>query len=123
MNRTIYKVLGVAALLCIFLLVSGTAERAAELPPEDRSLLYWGTAAMVGVCLAIAAACFFPRSHPVSLRILGAIGIASSIFYLVENIREGRFIALGPALLFWLPGSLYLAIAGKLTLPPPKQKK
>lgn len=116
MSQTIYRFLGFCALGCVGLLLLGAPEQAAALPPEKLRTFYIGTAIFVGLCSSIALACLIPSSHFITLRILGLIGAVGCIFYAVDSIRSGEWLRLGLPFL-WFPGCLYLAIAGKMTLP------
>lgn len=111
----IYKVLGLLAILGGISLIVQAREILATRPPENLSLFYWGTAGMVGLCAIIAIFCFFPQSHPITLRIIGAIGIVSTIYYLYDSFYNHKFAQVGIALLFWLPGSIYLFLKGKMS--------
>lgn len=115
MNRTFYNILGFLSVIAGISLIVQMREILATRPPENLSLFYWGTAGLVGVCIVIAIFCFFPKSHPYTLRIIGAIGLISTIYYLYEAFHKHNFAQLGTALFFWLPGSIYLIVKGKMT--------
>lgn len=115
MNRTFYNILGFLSVIAGISLILQMPEILATRPPENLSLFYWGTAGLVGVCILIAIFCFFPKSHPYTLRIIGAIGFLSTLYYLYESFRDRNFAQVGIALLFWLPGSIYLIVKGKMT--------
>ena len=115
MSRTLYIVLGVLAILCGVSLVMQIPEILATRPPDNLVVFYGGTAALVGLCLVIAITCFFPKSHPITLRIIGAIGIVSTIYYLYDSFHNHKFAQVGTALLFWLPRSIYLVLKGNMT--------
>lgn len=115
MNRTFYNILGFLSVIASISLILQMREVLATRPPENLSLLYWGTAAIVGLCVVIAIFCFFPKSHPYTLRIIGAIALISTIYYLYNAFRTQNFFQVGTALLFWLPGSIYLIAKGKMT--------
>lgn len=115
MNRTFYNILGFLSVIAGISLILQMREILATRPPENLSLLYWGTAGFVGLCFLIAIFCFFPKSHPYTLRIIGAIGFLSTLYYLYESFRDRNFAQVGIALLFWLPGSIYLIVKGKMT--------
>lgn len=110
----IYRVLGAFSLVAGLSLVLRSLEIWQERPPEDPLLFVVGTIALVCVCGLMAIACFFPKTHPVTLRGIGIIGLLGSLFFLFEQVRDRPFFAFAPALLFWLPGSLYLIFQGKL---------
>jgi len=115
MNRTFYNILGFLSVIAGISLILQMREILATRPPENLSSFYSGTALLVGVCIVIAIFCFFPKSHPVTLRIIGAIGLISTIYYLYDAFHNHNFAQLGTALFFWLPGSIYLIVKGKMT--------
>ncbi|AFY66237.1 hypothetical protein [Geitlerinema sp. PCC 7407] len=110
----IYRILGVLSLMAGLSLILRSLEIWQERPPEEPLLFIGGTIALVGLCALMAIACLFPRTHPVTLRGIGAIGLIGSLFFVWEQGRDRQFLALLPALFFWLPGSLYLIRRGKL---------
>jgi uncharacterized membrane protein len=114
MSRTIYWVLGSAAILCSGLLTLQLPEVLARNPPESQLKVWIGFLGFLGLCVTIAIACFFPRSYPVTLRILGVVGLAGVIFTLTEHWRDRNLTGMTIAVLFWLPGSLYLIYKGDL---------
>jgi hypothetical protein len=120
MSRTLYIVLGIFAILCAISLVANIPEILATRPPGNPLVFFGGTAALVGVCIVIAIMCFFPRSHPITLRIIGAIGLVSTLYYLYDSFRAHNFARVGIALFFWLPGSIYLIFKGKMIDSPKK---
>jgi hypothetical protein len=66
------------------------------------------------LCVIIAIACFVPKSHPLTLRVIGGVICGTYIFYVIDSLRTnrepGRAIS---GLICWgLPGG-YLAIAGQ----------
>lgn len=115
MNRTFYNILGFLSVIAGISLIVQMREILATRPPENLSLFYWGTAGIVGVCVVIAIFCFFPKSHPYTLRIIGVFGLISTIYYLYDAFRTQNFFQVGTAFLFWLPGSIYLILKGKMT--------
>ncbi|OKH39989.1 hypothetical protein NIES2119_03295 [[Phormidium ambiguum] IAM M-71] len=115
MNRTFYNILGFLSVIAAISLLLQMREILTTRPPENLSLFYSGTALLVGVCIVIAIFCFFPKTHPYTLRIIGAIGLISTIYYLYDAFRTQNFFQVGTALLFWLPGSIYLIVKGKMT--------
>jgi hypothetical protein len=110
----IYRVLGVLSLVAGLSLILQSLEVWQERPPEDPILFVSGAIALVALCGLMAIACLFPRTHPVTLRGIGVIGLIGSLFFVWEQGRDRQFLALLPALFFWLPGSLYLIGRGKL---------
>jgi len=115
MSRTIWIILGILSILAGLLLILAAPERLAALPPDQHPKLILGLAGFVGLCGVIAVTCFFPKSYPVTLRILGAFGIAGCIFHLVEGVRQHNFTQFPILFVFWLPGSIYLVVKGKMT--------
>ncbi|MBW4646444.1 MAG: hypothetical protein KME23_26210 [Goleter apudmare HA4340-LM2] len=79
------------------------------------------TSPTVGLCVVIAIACWFPQSHPVTLRLIGVIGIAGCIFSIFDSFRHPEFgwlgivARLGLIFTLWLPGSIYLLIKGRMS--------
>ena len=115
MNRTFYNILGFLSVIAAISLLLQMREILATRPPENLSLFYSGTTLLVGVCFVIAIFCFFPKSHPYTLRIIGAIGLISTIYYLYDAFQNQNFALLGTAIFFWLPGSIYLIFKGRMT--------
>jgi hypothetical protein len=115
MNKSIWIILGIFSILAGISLILATPDRLAALPPDQHPKLIQGLVFLVGTCGIIALACFFPKSHPVTLRILGAYGVFACIFNLVEGIRQHNFSQFPMVLVFWLPGSIYLVVKGKMT--------
>lgn len=110
----IYRVLGVLSLAAGLSLILRSLEVWQERPPEDPALFIGGSIALIGVCGLMGIACLFPRTHPVTLRAIGVIGLMGSLFFVWEQVRDRQFLALLPAFFFWLPGSFYLIGRGKL---------
>lgn len=115
MNRTFYNILGILAILSGISLIMTGRDIVANRPPEKPILFYTGGIMFVGLCGLIAITCFFPQSHPITLRILGFIGLISCIFIIVDNWHHPNLGQLGLIFLFWLPGSIYLIITGQMT--------
>jgi hypothetical protein len=73
-------------------------------------LVFYG---MSVLCATIAIACFFPQTHPITLRIIGTTIFVAYVVYAVDSFGSKNF---GRALLgfaIWGLPSGYLAIAGK----------
>ena len=115
MSRTLYKILGSCAILAAISLVMQAREILATRPPTNLTEFYFGTAFLIGLCLVSAIICFFPRSHPVTLRVIGVVGVISTLYYLYDSFHNHKFAQVGTALVFWLPGSIYLIMKGKMT--------
>jgi hypothetical protein len=68
---------------------------------------------MAAFCITIAIACFFPQSHPVTLRIIGAVIFFAYVAYVADSLHTqnlGRAIL---GFLVWGIPSGYLAVVGK----------
>ncbi len=89
-------------------------EKFAALPPDQRPQFILGGIAILAVLVTIASTCFFPKVRPLTLRILGAIGIASCVFSIVEGFHTNNFSLFRRDFLF-LFASIYLVVKGKLT--------
>ncbi|MEE3719575.1 hypothetical protein V2H45_22800 [Tumidithrix elongata RA019] len=115
MSKTMWNILGIFTILAggsLFMMVS---ERLAVLPADQHPKLILGGVFIAAILVVIATTCFFPKVRPVTLRILGAIGIAGCVFNLIEGSYRGNLIQFFLILVFWLPGSIYLTLKGKLT--------
>lgn len=110
----IWTILGILTILTTILFLAGVPERLAVLPPDQHPKLIAGVAIFTCLLVAIALACLVPRSRPFTLRILGTIGLAGSIFILVDGFQQRNFAQFPITLLFWLPGSIYLVLKGKM---------
>ncbi|WP_144050832.1 hypothetical protein [Nostoc sp. PCC 7524] len=120
MSKTFWKVLGVLSMLAAISLLMQSPGVFATRPPDKQLEFIIGTAAIVGLCSVFAIACWFPRSHAISLRVIGLIGLASCIFAIYDIFRDGTLnwvvitSRLGLILGFWLPSSLFLVSKGKM---------
>ncbi|MCG9886956.1 MAG: hypothetical protein MH825_15585 [Cyanobacteria bacterium] len=112
----LYRWLGWAAIAAALSLMAQAREAAARQTPENLPIFWAGTGGFVALCLAIAAYCWFPATHGLTARILGLWGAAGAIFVIVDAIQDGQWLALLPALFFWLPGSLWLVWRGAAAL-------
>jgi uncharacterized membrane protein HdeD (DUF308 family) len=115
LQQALFIFLGIASIACAILLILGIPERLAALPPDRHKTLIYGTGALVGFCVFSAILSFFPQSHFITLRIAGAIGLAGCIFILVDSFHTQNFDRVPITLLFWLPGSIYLIMRGKMS--------
>jgi len=114
MSKTTWNILGILTILAgisFFMLIP---EKFAVLPPEQRPKFIEGCVVLGGVLGVIAGICFFPKSRPITLRILGAIGVAACVFNLIDGAQRGNFSQFPINLAFWLPGSIYLVVKGQL---------
>ncbi len=114
MSKTVWYILGALTILASILFFSYIPERLAALPPDQHPKLIAGCVLFAGVLGTIITICFFPRVNPVTLRIMGVIGIAGCVFNLREALYTKNFSQLPITLAFWLPGSTYLVVKGKL---------
>lgn len=74
------------------------------------AFIFYGMAAF---CVVIAIACFFPQSHPITLRLIGIMIFCAYIAYVSDSFRTpnlGRAIV---GFLVWGIPSGYLAVMGK----------
>ncbi|MEG4206652.1 hypothetical protein QUA20_22340 [Microcoleus sp. Pol7_A1] len=72
MSKTTWNILGILTILAgisFFMLIP---EKFAVLPPDQRSKFIEGYVLLGGVLGVIVGICFFPKSRPITLRILGA---------------------------------------------------
>ncbi|MBE9103230.1 hypothetical protein IQ267_27690 [filamentous cyanobacterium LEGE 07170] len=121
MRRSIWIVLGIASILAAASLLIQAPDIFATRPPEQQTDFILGTGGFVGILGVIAIACFFPRSHPITLRIIGVLGIISCMFSIYSTFRNFDrnwamlLSRLAINLIFWLPASIYLAITGRLS--------
>jgi hypothetical protein len=114
MSRTVWNILGILTILAGISMLPRMFEQFANLSPDRHFQYIVECALFLGVLVAIAVLCFFPKSHPVTLRIVGAIGISGCVFNLVEGFRQRNFAQYPIVLGFWLPGSIYLILKGKM---------
>jgi cyanate permease len=114
MSKTTWNILGILTILAGISLFMLIPDRFAVLPPDQRPKFIAGCVFILGVLGAIVGICFFPKSRPITLRILGGIGIAACVFNLIEGAQRGNFSQFPLTLGFWLPGSIYLVVKGQL---------
>jgi lipopolysaccharide export LptBFGC system permease protein LptF len=113
MSRFVWNFLGGCTVLAGILLLNMGQERRAELPPDEHHNLIWMLVLFEVVLASIAIACFFPKSHKVTLRIIGAIGVIGCVFNLVQGFHQRDFSQY-PTSFLWLLPSLYLLWRGDL---------
>ena len=99
--------IGVVALLCaaVFFIIA-----------LDPSSLAAGAFASYGIAaffIAIAIACFFPQSHPITLRLIGIIIFAIYVAYVYESFLTQNLSRAVVGFLVWGIPSGYLAVMGK----------
>jgi len=119
MSQTVWNILGICTILALGLFLSTIHEQWSTLTPDQPPPSYLGVILFSGVLVVIAIACLVPKSRPFTLRIVGAIGIAGCIFSLIEGFKQQNFAQFPITLIFWLPGSVYLTIKGKMNDDPP----
>jgi hypothetical protein len=112
----LYRWLGWAAIAAALSLILQARDAAARQPSDNLAVFWLGTGGFVALCLAIAAYCWYPATHGLTVRILGLWGAAGAIFIIFGAIQDGQWLALLPALFFWLPGSLWLVWRGAAAL-------
>lgn len=114
-RRLLWNVLGVACLVAGIHLLISLLQAFGTLPIEGRAtaLLLWS--GLIAICFIGALLCLFPRSHWITLRLLGGYGVAASIFNIVNAVQTQNYVQIVMSLLFWLPGSLFLLWKGRLT--------
>lgn len=100
--------IGIVALVsALFFLLSALDP---DSPFPGGPLAFYGLAIL---CVVIAIACIFPKSHPVTLRIIGTTIFVAYTSYLVHSFGSpGFFRALAGMFVFGIPSG-YLAIFGK----------
>lgn len=114
MSQTVWNILSVLTILASFLLFWDYPEQLATLSPDRHFQFIVGGVFFASLLGAIACMCFFPQSRPVTLRILGVIGISGCVFIVVEGFKQRDFSQYPIVLVFWLPGSIYLVLSGKM---------
>jgi len=73
----------------------------------------WASYPLMAFSLVVAVACFVPRSHPITLRILGATVCLTFLLTCLNNVGDPSFgRLLGGLVVFGIPGG-YVAITGK----------
>ena len=120
MHRSIWIVLGILSALAGLSLLQQSPQVFATRAPEQKLDFILGTISLVGLCGVCSIACLFPRSHPVTLRIIGGIGIASCLFSIYSTFRDPEVVwlvillRLALILIFWLPASIFLVYKGRM---------
>ena len=89
MSKWVWNVLGGCTVLAGILLLQMEQERSAQLPPNQRDGQILTLVLFEAVLAAIACACFFPKTHPVTLRIIGVIGVAACGFNKSAGLPSG----------------------------------
>lgn len=115
MSKTTWNILGILTIVAGTIFFMSQPERFAALSPEHRPKFIAGSVLIFGILATIVITCFLPVARPVTLRIIGVIGIASCIFNLIEGGSRGYFAQFPVTLGFWFPGSLYLVVKGKMS--------
>ena len=81
-------------------------------PPEhlpNGAMEFYG---MTVLAITIAIACFFPKTHPVTLRIIGTSIFVGYVAYVVDSFQTRELIRAIVGLILWGIPSGYLAIMG-----------
>ncbi len=115
MRRKFYIGLGMLSLLGAVQMGRMMAALVVTQPPKNPVEFYLGSSGLIGICLVSAIFCFFPKSHPVTLRIIGFYGLCSCIYILLDCVINHAIVNLPMLFAFWLPGSIYLVWTGKMT--------
>jgi hypothetical protein len=74
------------------------------------AIVFYGMALF---CVVIAIACFFPKGHPVTLRIIGIVIFYAYVSYAYDSLHTQNFRRAVGGFLLWGVPSGYLAIKGK----------
>lgn len=99
--------IGIVALLCAIGFFMTALDPSGL--PAGASVFY----GMTALCVTIAIACFFPKSHPITLRIIGATIFFLYADYVINSFRSQNFGRAIAGFFIWGLPSGYLAIAGK----------
>ena len=105
--------MGARAAIGIVALLSGVGFFITALDPSGLpagSLVFY---TMAAVCVVIAIACFFPKSHPVTLRLIGAIIFTTYVGYIIDSFQAQNLDRAVAGFIVWGLPSGYLAIMGK----------
>lgn len=68
---------------------------------------------MTALCITVAIACFFPKSHPITLRMIGATIFFSYADYIIDSFHTQNLVRAIAGFFVWGLPSGYLAITGK----------
>lgn len=99
--------IGIVALICGFGFFL-TALDTSGLPAKPA--VFYGMAIL---CVIIAIACFFPKSHPLTLRMIGAVIFFAYVAYVVDSFRTSNLFRAIAGFIVWGIPSGYLAIKGE----------
>ena len=72
--------------------------------------VFYGLAAL---CVVIAIACFFPKSHPITLRIIGTAICLTYIYYVADSFGTENLVRAIVGFFVWGLPSGYMAIMGQ----------
>jgi len=114
MRQRVWTILGVLTILAGISLFFGMVEQFPNVPPDQRQKYIAGGIFFSGLLSVVAGTCFLPKVRPLTLRILGTYGAVGCLFLLVEGVRQRDFSQFPIILVFWLPGSIYLILKGKM---------
>ena len=82
------------------------------LEPEGLPTGVAGFYAMAALFVIIAVACFFPKTHPITLRMIGMVIFCGYVAYVYDSFQTQNFSRAIKGLIFWGLPSGYLAIMG-----------
>ncbi|MEM9540996.1 MAG: hypothetical protein AAGA60_16025 [Cyanobacteria bacterium P01_E01_bin.42] len=108
MSRGARIAIAIAALLCssIFLMTALDPDSGFPASPS----VFYGLAAF---CVIIAIACVFPKSHPITLRIIGTMIFLAYAVYVVDSFNTDNLPRALMGFIVWGLPSGYLALMGK----------
>ncbi|MGK7926092.1 MAG: hypothetical protein AB4290_12760 [Spirulina sp.] len=117
MSRTVWNILGVLTILAAIVFFSRYPERLAVLPPDRHFQLIAGGVFFAILLCTIACICFFPKTRPVTLPILGFYCIVAVILNglgLLDVLRQKEgFLCLH--FWYWLLFSISMFYLGRIT--------
>ncbi len=114
MSQTAWNILGILTILAGILLFLTERERFVTVPPDQYFQFFAIGFLIFGFLGIIASTCFFPKVRPFTLRVLGTYGIFCCVFNLITGFKKGDFSQFPMTICFWLPGSVYLVVKGKM---------
>jgi ABC-type Fe3+-siderophore transport system permease subunit len=100
-------VIGVFALLCAASFFMTARD------PSGLPIGAWAFYSLAAFCIVIATACFFPQTHPFTLRLIGIVIFVTYVAYVWDSFHTQNLARAIQGFLFWGVPSGYLAIVGK----------
>lgn len=97
----------------IFALLVAVGFFITALNPEGLPMGAAGFYAMAVLFVIVAIACFFPKTHPFTLRIIGTVIFCGYAAYAYDSFQTQNFSRAIKGFIFWGIPSGYLAIMGK----------